>query len=68
MPASIGSATLLTDGDLVSAHLVLTPERVVAAEATRTLGSLALMGVRVAELIVNQVLDARRLLRVPQPA
>ncbi len=47
---------LLTDGDLVSAHLVLTPERVVAAEASRTLGSLALMGVRVAELIVNQVL------------
>ncbi|OBH63000.1 hypothetical protein A5686_18340 [Mycobacterium sp. E2479] len=47
---------LLTDGDLVSAHLVLTPERVVAAEATRTLGSLALMGVRVEELIVNQVL------------
>ena len=49
-------SALLTDGDLVSAHLVLTPERVVAAEATRTLGSLALMGVRVAELIVNQVL------------
>lgn len=47
---------LLTDGALVSAHLVLTPERVVAAEAVRTLGSLALMGVRVEELIVNQVL------------
>ncbi|MFA1705621.1 ArsA family ATPase [Mycobacterium intracellulare] len=47
---------LLTDGELVSAHLVLTPERVVAAEAARTLGSLALMGVRVEELIVNQVL------------
>lgn len=47
---------LLTDGAAVSAHLVLTPERVVAAEAARTLGSLALMGVRVAELIVNQVL------------
>jgi arsenite/tail-anchored protein-transporting ATPase len=47
---------LLTDGSRVSAHLVLTPERVVAAEAARTLGSLALMGVRVAELIVNQVL------------
>lgn len=47
---------LLTDGLLVSAHLVLTPERVVAAEAVRTLGSLALMGVRVEELIVNQVL------------
>lgn len=49
-------STLLTDGGLVGAHLVLTPERVVAAEAVRTLGSLALMGVRVEELIVNQVL------------
>jgi len=47
---------LLTDETRVSAHLVMTPERVVAAEAARTLGSLALMGVRVAELIVNQVL------------
>ena len=47
---------LLTNGDWVSAHLVLTAERVVAAEAARTLGSLALMGVRVDELIVNQVL------------
>lgn len=49
-------SALLTDGDLVGAHLVLTPERVVAAEAARTLGSLALMGVQVEELIVNQVL------------
>jgi len=49
-------SALLTDGALVSAHLVMTPERVVAAEAVRTLGSLALMGVRVEELIVNQVL------------
>lgn len=48
--------TLLTDGSRVSAHLVLTPERVVAAEASRTLGSLALMGVEVAEIIVNQIL------------
>jgi arsenite/tail-anchored protein-transporting ATPase len=47
---------MLTDGDAVSAHLVLTAERVVAAEAARTLGSLALMGVRVDELIVNQLL------------
>ena len=47
---------LLTDGSRVSAHLVLTAERVVAAEAARTLGSLALMGVRVDELIVNQIL------------
>ncbi|MGH3967804.1 MAG: ArsA family ATPase, partial [Mycobacterium sp.] len=51
-----GLGALLTDGELVTAHLVMTPERVVAAEAVRTLGSLALMGVRVAELIVNQVL------------
>jgi arsenite/tail-anchored protein-transporting ATPase len=47
---------LLTDGTRVGAHLVLTAERVVAAEAARTLGSLSLMGVRVAELIVNQIL------------
>lgn len=49
-------AELLKDGERVSAHLVLTPERVVAAEAVRVLGSLALMGVPIAELIVNQVL------------
>ncbi|MGV0578832.1 ArsA family ATPase [Mycolicibacterium elephantis] len=57
----IGAATdrlsaMLTDGSRVSAHLVMTAERVVAAEAVRTLGSLALMGVRVDELIVNQLL------------
>lgn len=49
-------STLLTDGDRVRAHLVMTAERVVAAEAIRTLGTLSLMGVRVEELIVNQVL------------
>ena len=49
-------SALLTDGELVSAHLVLTPERVVAVEAVRTRGALALMGVTVEELIVNQVL------------
>lgn len=49
-------STLLADASRVSAHLVLTAERVVAAEATRTLGSLALMGVQVAELLVNQIL------------
>jgi arsenite-transporting ATPase len=47
---------LLTDSSRVGAHLVLTAERVVAAEAARTLGSLALMGVSVYELIVNQIL------------
>ncbi|MDT5145852.1 MAG: arsenite/tail-anchored protein-transporting ATPase [Mycobacterium sp.] len=51
-----GMGALLSDGQSVGAHLVLTPERVVAAEAVRTLGSLALMGVHVEELIVNQVL------------
>jgi arsenite/tail-anchored protein-transporting ATPase len=49
-------STLLADASRVSAHLVLTAERVVAAEAARTLGSLALMGVQVAELLVNQIL------------
>jgi arsenite-transporting ATPase len=49
-------SVLLTDGSVLSAHLVMTAERVVAAEAVRTLGSLALMGVRVDELIVNQIL------------
>ena len=47
---------LLTDGSRVGAHLVLTAERVVAAEAVRTLGALSLMGIRVDELIVNQIL------------
>lgn len=49
-------SSLITDASRVRAHLVMTPERVVAAEAVRTLGSLALMGVRVDDLIVNQVL------------
>ncbi|MGU3651672.1 ArsA family ATPase [Mycolicibacterium sp. A43C] len=49
-------STLLADNARVGAHLVLTAERVVAAEAARTLGSLALMGVKVTELLVNQVL------------
>lgn len=49
-------SALLTDESRVGAHLVMTAERVVAAEAARTLGALSLMGVRVDELIVNQVL------------
>ena len=49
-------SALLTDESILDAHLVMTAERVVAAEAARTLGSLALMGVRVGELIVNQIL------------
>jgi arsenite/tail-anchored protein-transporting ATPase len=55
--AAVGQlSALLADDAAVHAHLVLTPERVVAAEAARTLGALAMMGVRVTELIVNQVL------------
>ena len=49
-------SALLTDESILDVHLVMTAERVVAAEAARTLGSLALMGVRVDELIVNQIL------------
>lgn len=49
-------AERLTDESHVGAHLVMTAERVVAAEAVRTLGALALTGVRVEELIVNQIL------------
>lgn len=49
-------AERLADETTVAAHLVLTAERVVAAEAVRTLGVLSLTGVRVAELIVNQIL------------
>jgi len=51
-----GLAELLTDDTRVGAHLVLTAERVVAAETVRALGALAVMGVRVNEVIVNQVL------------
>ncbi|MGB0876833.1 MAG: ArsA family ATPase [Mycobacterium sp.] len=62
-------STMLTDGSRVTAHVVMTAERVVAAEAVRTLGSLALMGVRVSELIVNQLLvedDSFEYSRLPQ--
>ncbi len=51
-----GLGELLTDSTRVGAHLVLTAERVVAAEAVRTLASLALMGISVDELLVNQIL------------
>ncbi len=49
-------SALLSDAARVAAHLVLTPERVVAAEAVRTVGALALAGIPVEEVIVNQVL------------
>jgi len=46
----------LLSSERANAHVILTPERVVAAEAVRTLGSLAVMGIGVSEVIVNQVL------------
>lgn len=52
----VESLSQLLAHERVGAHLVLTPERVVAAEAVRTLSALAVMGIRVNELIVNQVL------------
>lgn len=47
--------TLLTDPTRTTVRLVLTPERVVAAEARRTLGSLALRDIGVDELVVNRL-------------
>lgn len=51
---------LLTDPDVTGVRLVLTPERVVVAEARRTLTALALLGIRVEGLLVNRL--------VPQPS
>jgi arsenite-transporting ATPase len=48
---------LLTDAD-TSIRLVLTPERVVAAETRRTLTALALHGLRVDSLVANRIQPA----------
>lgn len=53
---SVSALAELLTGPRVGAHLVLTPERVVVAETVRALTSLAVMGVPVNEVIVNQVL------------
>jgi arsenite-transporting ATPase len=50
--------TLLTDPSITTVRLVLTPERVVVAEARRTLSSLALRGIRVDGLIANRLMPA----------
>ena len=50
--------TLLTDPAVTTVRLVLTPERVVVAEARRTLSSLALRGIRVDGLIANRLMPA----------
>ncbi len=46
---------MLTDHDGTSIRLVLTPQRLVAAESRRTITSLALHGLRVDGVIANQV-------------
>jgi arsenite-transporting ATPase len=51
-----GLRRLLADHETTSIRLVLTPERLVAAESRRTLTALALHGLRVDGLIANQVL------------
>ncbi|NKQ52998.1 ArsA family ATPase [Amycolatopsis sp. K13G38] len=49
---------LLTDPEITGVRLVLTPERMVVAEARRTLSSLALRGIRVDGVIVNRLMPA----------
>jgi arsenite-transporting ATPase len=51
-----GLRRLLADPATTSIRLVLTPERVVAAETRRTLTALALHGLRVDGLVANRVL------------
>lgn len=49
---------MVTDPAVTAVRLVLTPERVVVAEARRTLAALALLGVRVDGLLVNRLVPA----------
>ncbi|WP_103351627.1 ArsA family ATPase [Amycolatopsis sp. CA-128772] len=53
-----GLRGLLTDPAVTTVRLVLTPERVVVAEARRTLSSLALRGIAVDGLIANRLMPA----------
>jgi arsenite-transporting ATPase len=49
---------LVTDPSVSSVQLVLTPERVVAAETRRSITALALQGIRVDRLLVNRLVPA----------
>lgn len=51
-----GLRAMLADHERTSIRLVLTPERVVAAETRRTLTALALHGLRVDGMVANRVL------------
>jgi arsenite-transporting ATPase len=50
-----GLRAMLADHDRTSIRLVLTPERVVAAETRRTITALALHGLHVDGVVVNQI-------------
>jgi arsenite/tail-anchored protein-transporting ATPase len=56
---------LLTDPDITSVRLVLTPERLVVAETRRMLAALALRGVHVDGMIANRLVPRARLWRGP---
>ncbi|MGW3959640.1 ArsA family ATPase [Amycolatopsis sp. NPDC005003] len=58
-----GLRALLTDPAVTTVRLVLTPERVVVAEARRTLSSLALRGIAVDGVIANRLMPAPGLWR-----
>ncbi|WP_439378276.1 ArsA family ATPase [Amycolatopsis lexingtonensis] len=58
-----GLRALLTEPSVTTVRLVLTPERVVVAEARRTLSSLALRGIAVDGLIANRLMPAPGFLR-----
>ncbi|GLY42426.1 arsenic-transporting ATPase [Amycolatopsis sp. NBRC 101858] len=53
-----GLRALLTEPSVTTVRLVLTPERVVVAEARRTLSSLALRGIAVDGLVTNRLMPA----------
>lgn len=56
---------MLVDSATTSVRLVLTPERVVIAETTRTLTALALQGIRVDGVIANRVVPKPGMRRGP---
>lgn len=53
-----GLRGMLTDPDVTTVRLVLTPERMVVAETRRTLTALALRGIRVDGLVANRLMPA----------
>ncbi|MPY77532.1 MAG: AAA family ATPase [Actinophytocola sp.] len=55
--------TMLTDRDVTTVRLVLTPERMVVAETRRTLTALALRGIRVDGIVANRLMPAAGLWR-----